>query len=152
MKNYLILSSLLLFFLSISCDSSKKSNKTEIISEDVSDLQNILNISKFKPQKAKFQYTYYDNSTGLVAGPSDSFLQAEFFYDKNKIDSLKSKVDKPEADSQAININTFLHQWFDHKTVNNIKNIHEDLKIYDDFLYDTNGKIILLEDKILYIK
>jgi NDP-sugar pyrophosphorylase family protein len=152
MKIYLYSVLLVSPFLFISCDSSKKSNKTEITSENTAELQNVLDISKFKPQKVKFQYTSYDNSSGFIEGPSDYFLQAELFYDKNKIDSLKSSVDKIEADSQAISTYTFFNQWFDHKTAKDVENIQDELKIYEDFLYDTNGKIILLENKILYKK
>lgn len=151
MKKKLILNSFLLLSLLSSCDSSKKSNKVEFISEDVSKLQNILDVSQFKPESVKFLYIYYDNSEGTISGPSDSFLEAELFYDKSKIDSLKNNTTNLKIDAST-NIDSFINQWFNSKTANEVGSTQEDLKIYEDFLYNTNGTILLLGNKILYKK
>lgn len=151
-KKYIILSSALFLFASVSCNYHKKSNKIENVSENLSDLQNILDVSKFKPQKVKFQHIYIDNSKGILAGPSDRFIQAEMLYDKKKIDSLKNTVSKSESDSQFMEINAFLNNWFDHKTSDELIKSQNKLKVYDDFLFNTSGNIVLLDDKILYRK
>jgi len=140
------------FFMLLSCETSQKSNKTEFISENISELQKKLNISNFKPQKVIFKYINFDNSKGLIPGPSDSFLQVELSYDKNKIDSLKNNVQKKEIDLQIMDGNRFLNKWFDSKLKTELENTKDNLKVYEDFLFNTSGQIILLNDKILYNK
>ncbi|WP_312078485.1 hypothetical protein [Chryseobacterium sp.] len=151
-KEFAVLCLALFLFALLSCNYHEKSNKIKTVSENLSDLQNILNISKFKPQKVKFQHIYFDNSNGFLAGPSDSFIQAEMLYDKKKIDSLKNTLNKLESDSQIMNIDAFLNNWFNHQTSDKLVKVQKELIVYDDFLYNTNGNIVLLEDKILYRK
>ncbi|WP_262147201.1 hypothetical protein [Chryseobacterium foetidum] len=148
-KKYIVLSSA--SFL-LSCNYHEKSNKIKIVSENPSDLQNILDVSKFKPQNVKFQHIYIDNSKGILAGPSDSFIQAEMLYDKEKIDSLKNTMSNSESDSQITNIDVFLNNWFDSKTSDKLVKDQKELRVYNDFLFNTSGNIVILEDKILYRK
>lgn len=128
----------------------KINNKTTEISTDVIQLQKLINLSEFKPEKVKFKYTFIDNSQGRVPGPSDSYLEAVLYFDEKtmeKIWGIDKNADFPNSNYQKQN---FKFDWLDKETIFELKNSDSIKNGHPDLIFGTNsGKCWYLKNKIL---
>jgi hypothetical protein len=133
--------------------TEKQDNITVEISTDINQLQNLIDLSKFKPEKVKFKYIFIDNSKGRVPGPSDSFLEAILYFDDKtmeKIWKIDQNADFPNPNYQKQN---FKFDWLDQQILSELEKSDSLKNVHPDLIFGTsNGECWYLKNKILFKK
>lgn len=173
-NNYVFLTAILLVIFSVGCNNSseKKSitaedeliiskknndsiviikNKTEIYSTDKSKLSKLINLKKYQPISVKYKYIFYDNSKGRTPGPSDDFLEAELIFDDKMMEEIFSILRNTEIATINVSRSKFEFSWLDKETKKELAK-QQEIGGESDFLFDSNGQIWILKNKILLIK
>lgn len=131
----------------------EKKNITTEISTDINQLQKLINLSRFKPEKVKFKYTFIDNSKGRVPGPSDSYLEAVLYFDDKTMEKIWKtdiNIDFPIPNYQK---QDFKFDWFDKLAISELEKSDSLKNVHPDLIFGTNnGKCWYLKDKVLFLK
>jgi len=132
---------------------AKNNNYTTEISTDVNQLQKLINVSEFKPEKVRFKHILIDNSKGRISGPSDSYLEAILYFDAEtmeKIWDIDKRTDFPNPNYQKQN---FHFDWLDNGTLSELEKSDSLRNAHPDLIFGTdNGKCWYLKNKILFTK
>jgi len=115
----LILKSIIILLLIVSCQEESLTTRTHSSSfksnnEKIDFLNKYIHI-KSTYSKLEYDIVYYDNSTGMVAGPSDWDIKLKATIDKSDIKNwIKgcTKIDNPKLDWSTINVQTTDYQWY----------------------------------------
>lgn len=134
-------------------ETEKKDNVTTQISTDSEQLQKLIDLSEFKPEKIKFKYKFIDNSKGRVPGPSDYSLEAILYFDDEtmeKIWKIDKNADFPNPNYQK---QDFKFNWLDKQTISELEKSDGLKNAHPDLIFGTNnGKCWYLKNKILFRK
>lgn len=130
-----------------------QSNIHSEISTDINSFQKLINLSKFRPEKLKFKYTYIDNSEGRAPGPSDSFLEAVIYFDEQTMKKIWDLDKNTDFVFPNYTKKDFEFDWLNEDIIRELKKSDSLKAAHPDFIFDTyNGKCWYLKNKILFIK
>ncbi|MGG5208614.1 hypothetical protein ACQWU4_06670 [Chryseobacterium sp. MIQD13] len=133
--------------------TEKKNNITTEISTDIGQLQKLIDLSKFRPKKVKFKYTFIDNSNGRVPGPSDSFLEAILYFDDKTMEKIQEMSQNAEAPAPNYQKKAFKFDWLDKQVLSELENSDSLKNLHRDLIFGTNnGECWYLKNKILFKK
>ncbi|MBB6372476.1 hypothetical protein [Chryseobacterium shigense] len=133
--------------------TEKKKNITTEISTDINQLEKLINLSEFRPEKVKFKYTFIDNSGGRVPGPSDSFLEALLYFDDKTMEKIRETDQNASLPVSNYQKHHFTFSWLDKETLSELEQSDSLKSIHPDLIFGTNnGGCLYLKNKILLIK
>ncbi|KMQ62379.1 hypothetical protein ACM40_08770 [Chryseobacterium sp. BLS98] len=133
--------------------TEKQDNITTEISTDISQLQKLIDFSKFRPEKVKFKYTFIDNSNGRVPGPSDSFLEAILYFDDKTMEKIQEISQNEEASNLNYQKKAFKFDWLEKQVLSELESSDSLKNIHPDLIFGTNnGECWYLKNKILLKK
>ncbi|MEC5395112.1 hypothetical protein [Bergeyella sp. RCAD1439] len=126
----------------------KNGNLTAVISTDRNRLGKIIDLTKFPPSNVKYKYVFIDNSKGRIAGPSDVYLEAVFYFDNATMEKIRAIDLMDSFTEQNFEKKEFKFDWLDKLTLKELE--HSGEGAHPDFLFGTNnGKLWCLKDKVL---
>lgn len=135
--------------------TTKDGNISTTISTDTSRLSKLIDITKYKPTKAKYKYVYTDNSGKdqrlSVPGPSDNYLEAILYFDNHTYSKLIAENTKLSTISNGRK-ESYQFEWLE----SNIKIELSKMNNFSDFpptFFNKsslmNGGYFMLNNKIL---
>ncbi len=130
-------------------------NIKKTVSEDIIELEKILDFSKYKPKQVKFKYTFIDNSGQnerlTVSGPSDYYLEALLYVDSLTMEKFDEFDRNAEYDSPNLRKEEFEFDWLPKEVLEELINSSPKYKGHPEFFFGTgkNGKAWYLKNKIL---
>ena len=159
--NKIILSFLIIIMMSCNKTEKKQNdsveikNQTTLISTDKEQLEKIINLNIFKPNKVKFKYILIDNSENnkrfSVPGPSDRYLEAVLYFDKDTFNKLI--IDNAKLSTISIgNKEDYDFEWLENDIKLELSNMFNSFDYPPTFFITggfTNGGYFMLNNKIL---
>jgi hypothetical protein len=137
-------------------DTIKEGNKSITFSTDTAELSKLINITTFKPIRARFKYTFIDNSGEdqrlSAPGPSDYYLQAVLYFDSTTFSNLKMKYDSADYPSPNLNTQNFNFGWLDEDVRNELLKSNSTYHGHPDFFLNQSARLWLLDNKVLLTK
>ncbi|MFZ4931362.1 hypothetical protein [Chryseobacterium sp. Mn2064] len=128
-------------------------NITTQNSTDIHILGNIIDLSKFRPEKVQFQYRFIDNSGGRTPGPSDSYLEAVLYFDEKTMDKIWEIDQTIDFNRSDYSKEDFNFTWLKEPISSELKASDTLKSGHPDLVFGTaNGKCWYLKNKILFIK
>lgn len=127
-----------------SCKHENKNDtkNVEEISENINQLEKILDFSIYRPEKVKYKYIFMDNSGKnqrlTVPGPSDYYLEALLEFDSITF----NKMNDFEREEQFHNKEEFNFEWLSKSLKKELNNSPSNYKGHPDFFFKSgiNGK------------
>ncbi len=134
-------------------DTVVNGNQSVTISTDTAKLARLINISIFKPDSARFMYSFFDNSGQnqriSVPGPSDSYVEAILYFDSASFAQLNEKYLMGDYPIQQSAKQDFNFDWLDTEVKNELLNSDTNYHGHPDLFFGGNNKIWLLNNKLL---
>lgn len=145
--------------LLLSCNKHAENTSSETentaqnkISTDIKELEKIIDLKQYKPEKVRFLYLFKDNSKGRAPGPSDSVLQAEIYYNAETMKKIRDLDKNANFQTPFIDKKNFMFDWLSKETKTELSNSSVS-DLHPDFLFGTeNGACWYLKDKVILIK
>lgn len=96
---------LFILLLNYSCVNTLKEETNIVVNQDVKNLNSIVNIDRFTPEKLSWVYHHLGIENSIIPGPTDYLFEGIFHYSQNKIDELKDYSKPFFIDSNNCDLN-----------------------------------------------
>lgn len=127
-------------------------------SSKISELEKLIDLKKFRPEKVTFRYIFIDstgqNDPDYLPGLSkDNSLQAVLYFDSVTFRKLQEQSMLMDYKTSHYKQETFRFEFLDEKVQEELRNSSDDYHGHPDLFFGTNeGKLWILDRKILLSK